>query len=132
MDEIKDVVKRDSKIRAEIKDEVNEALSQNQKTKDLLIQQKIADCKFQATMLKVAGEQIEDYEEQLEKNQEDLEEKDKIIEDLQNIIGDDSVNQEVLNKHKVSYDHSSDKAKERYRKKAVDKLMLKLNRMLTK
>ena len=122
MDEIKRIVKDNPNTIKAITNEINEVREQNYITKIKLIEDKIIENKIQEGMLKIAGEQMIDYIDIIE-------EKESIIDEYKILIGDEKVNQEIIEKGKnKSYDND-DPTKSRQKKRIISDLLKKSERL---
>jgi hypothetical protein len=122
MDEIKKIVKDNPNTIKSITNEINEVKTQNYITKTKLLEDKIIENKIQEGMLKIAGEQMIDYIDIIE-------EKESIIDEYKILIGDEKVNQEIIEKGKnKSYDNN-DPMKSRQKKRIISDLLKKSERL---
>lgn len=118
MEDIKAIVKKNK--RDEIQEQINEIDKQNYKTKDYLLKQYIVKNTVNEDVLKIVSEQMIEYEEELEQKQ-------CLIDEYEKIIGDDKLNNEVINKANKKYIEQIDPSKSTYKERVGKRLLNKLN-----
>lgn len=118
MEDIKAIVKKNK--RDEIQEQINEIDKQNYKTKDYLLKQYIVKNTVNEDVLKIVSEQMIEYEEELEQKQ-------CLIDEYETIIGDDKLNNEVINKANKKYIEQIDPSKSTYKERVGKRLLNKLN-----
>ena len=121
MENIKSLVKKNKEN--EIKEEIKELDKQNYITKDHLLKQYAVKNIINETVLKIVGDQMIEYEEEIE-------EKQCLIDEYQAIIGDDKLNNEILEKSNKKYIQQIDPSKLKYKEKVANRLIKKLNNIV--
>ena len=123
MDEIKNQTKSDKSVIAKGAAEIALYEKENAITKQAILNRKIMDNTILTSMVKKAGDAMLDM-------QDELDEQEGIIKEYEATIGDNVINQAILNRAKESYDLQYDVDRTSSKNKIIERMTRKSKRCI--